>query len=112
MNTSTTWVAVLDIVGLTIAEYNSIIEKMGVEKNPAANIYLHIAAPLDGDTGIRVIELWDNKEGFESFIQQRMMPAAQELGIQRDTKVTLTPLHNAFSPRLTEIPSLPQTRQR
>jgi hypothetical protein len=28
MTTSTTWVAVLDIVGLTIAEYNSIIEKI------------------------------------------------------------------------------------
>jgi hypothetical protein len=112
VNTATTWVAVLDIIGLNIAEYNSIIEKMGVEKTPVANIYLHIATPLEGDTGIRVIELWDNKEGFESFIQQRMMPAAQELGIQRDTKVTLTPLHNAFSPRLKEIPSLPQTRQR
>ena len=105
-----TWVAVLDIVGLTPDEYDAVLRKMDVERTPASGIYLHIAAPLDKEAGIRVIELWDSKDGFESFIQSHMLPAAQALGLQRETTVTITPLLNAFAPRSLEIATLPQTR--
>ena len=98
------FVAVLDINELTIEEYDSIIASMGVESRPASGIYLHIAAPMEG--GLRIIELWDSKEGFEQFIQERMLPAAKALGIERQTSVTVTPLHNLFVPRLAEIPHL------
>jgi len=85
---------------------------MGVEHKPAPDIYIHLATPMEGGTGIRVIELWNNKEGFESFIQQRMIPAATGLGVHRETKVSVTPLLNAFAPRLNEIVGLPQLRKR
>ena len=111
MNKNTTYVAVIDILGLTADEDDVILRKMGVEQTPARDIYLHVAAPLDGGAGLRVIELWDNKEGFETFIQQRMLPVAEALGVQRETKVTLTPLLNAFVPRLQDMAAMPQTRK-
>jgi hypothetical protein len=112
MNKNTTYVAVIDILGLTAEEYDAILRKMDVEQTPAPDIYLHVAAPLDGVAGLRVIELWDNKEGLETFIQQRMLPAAAALGVQRETKVTLTPLLNAFVPRLQDMATMPQTRKK
>lgn len=103
------WVAVLEIAGLRDSEYDAILARMGVEQEPAPDIYLHLAAPMNDD-GIRVIELWNDAEGFQSFIQSRMLPATEALGIQRETTVTVTPLHNLFAPRLTEIPQLPKTK--
>ena len=105
-----TWVAVLDIIGLTPEDYDAILRKMGVEHTPAPGIYFHIAAPLDGGAGLRVIELWSSKDGFESFIQERLLPSAHALGLQRETTVTITPLLNAFAPRASEITALAQTR--
>ena len=62
------------------------------------------------EDGIRVIELWRDAEGVQSFIRDTMLPAAEALGVQRETTVTLTPLHNLFAPRLAEIPELPRTK--
>jgi len=104
------WVAVLDLARLQKREYDAIVARMGVEQEPAADIYLQVAAPMNDD-GIRVIELWNDAEGFQSFIQSRMLPAAEALGIQGETVVTVTPLHNLFAPRLTEIPELARTKE-
>ena len=108
--TTQTWVAVIDIVGLTPREYDAILRKMDVEQTPAPGIYCHIAAPLADETGLRVIELWDSKEDFDSFIQARLVPTVQALGIERETTVTLTPLFNAFVPRALQMTALEQTR--
>lgn len=102
------YVAVLEIQGLTAAEYNSIVARMGVETKPAPGIYLHIAAPMEG--GMRVVELWDTKEGFESYINERLIPTCAELGIERKTTTTVTFLHNLFAPRLEEIPRIEKTK--
>ena len=77
-STNAAWVAVLEIAGLQKSEYDAIVKRMGVEQEPAADIYLHVAAPMNED-GIRVIELWKDAEGFQSFIQSRMLPAAEAL---------------------------------
>lgn len=103
------YVAVLDIHGLTADEYNAIVAHMGVESQPAPGIYLHIAAPMEG--GIRVVELWDTKEGFENYINEQLLPTCAELGIQRETTTTLTQLHNLFAPRLEEILQIEKTKK-
>ncbi len=106
------WIAVLDIHGLTAAEYDAVVARMGVEREPAPGIYLHLATPLEGGAGIRVIEMWDDPAGFQSFIETRMLPAAQALGLARETKVSVTPLHNVFAPRAAEIAAAPAVRRR
>jgi len=58
------------------------------------------------DFGYRVIEIWDRKEGFDEFVEERLAPAAQALGINREMKISVTPLHNFFAPRLEEMPGL------
>ena len=35
-----------------------------------------------------------------------MLPALQDLGIDRKTEITVKPLHNLFAPRLEELPGL------
>jgi hypothetical protein len=97
-------ITTLDITDMTPEEYRAVLDQMGVETRPAAGIYLHLTATMS--FGFRVMELWDRKEGFEEFLEKRLAPATQELGIDRKTEITVSPLHNLFAPRLEEIPGL------
>jgi hypothetical protein len=97
-------VTTLDITDMTPEEYRAVLDHMGVETRPASGIYLHVTSAMS--FGYRVMELWDRREGFEEFLEKRLAPATQELGINRRTEITITPLHNLFAPRLDEIPGL------
>jgi hypothetical protein len=99
-----TFVTTLDITGLTPEEYRAVLDKMSVETRPAAGIFLHLTTATD--FGYRIVEIWDSKEGFEEFLQKRLVPASKALGIERKTAISITPLHNFFAPRLDELPGL------
>jgi hypothetical protein len=99
-----TVVTTIDVYDMPNSEYRAVLDRMGVEARPEPGIYLHITAQTD--FGYRIIEIWDRQEGFEVFAQQRMLPALQDLGIDRKTEISIKPLHNLFAPRLAELPSL------
>ena len=99
-----TVVTTIDVYDMPNSEYRAVMDRMGVEARPEPGIYLHITAQTE--FGYRVIEIWDSQDGFEEFAQRRMMPALEELGIDRKTEITVKPLHNLFAPRLLEVPDL------
>jgi len=99
-----TVITTLDIKDMEPGEYRAVLDQMGVETQPATGIYLHVTTTMS--FGYRIIELWDGKEGFEEFLERRLAPATQELGIERQTEISITPLHNLFAPRLEAIPGL------
>jgi hypothetical protein len=104
MESGMTIVTTLDVHGTSPEEYRAVMDKLGVERRPEAGIYLH--ATITTDFGYRIVEIWDRKEGFEDFLARRLAPAMKELGIDRKTDITITPLHNFFAPRLEELPGL------
>lgn len=99
-----TFVTTLDVYGMSAEEYRAVLDYMGVESRPAAGIYMHLTTATD--FGYRIVEVWDRKEGFEAFLEERLVPATKALGIDRKTVITIMPLHNFFAPRLKELPSL------
>jgi hypothetical protein len=99
-----TVVTTLDVMGLTEQEYRTIMDELGVEARPEGGIYLHLTTPTD--FGFRVVEIWDEKEGFDRFVEQRLAPASEAVGLAREMRITVTPLHNFFAPRLDELPAL------
>jgi hypothetical protein len=94
----------LDIYGMSPEEYRAVMDKLGVERRPEPGIYFH--ATITTDFGYRVVEVWDRKEGFEQFVERRLLPTTKALGIERRTEITITPLHNFFAPRLDELSGL------
>jgi hypothetical protein len=102
-----TVVSTLDIADLTTAEYRNVMDELGVEKRPEGGIYLHLTTPTE--SGFRVVEIWDEKEGFDRFVEQRLAPASKAVGVERSMEITVTPLHNFFAPRLDELPGLVST---
>jgi hypothetical protein len=99
-----TVVTTLDINALTAQEYRAVLDELGVETPPERGIYLHLTTPTD--FGFRVVEIWDEKEGFDRFLEQRLAPAGKAVGLEREMTIAVTPLHNFFAPRLTELPAL------
>jgi hypothetical protein len=99
-----TVVSTLDVHGLTRQEYRAVMDELGVESRPENGIYLHLTTPTD--FGFRVVEIWDEKQGFDQFVEHRLTPAGEAVGLEREMTITVTPLHNFFAPRLTELPAL------
>jgi hypothetical protein len=97
-------VSTLDVHGLTAQEYRNVMDELGVETRPEPGIYLHVTAPTD--FGFRVVEIWDEKGGFDRFVERRLAPASETVGLEREMTIAVTPLHNVFAPRLTELPAL------
>jgi hypothetical protein len=98
-----TVVPTLDITGLTANEYRAVMDEPGVEARPEGGIYLHRTTPAD--FGFRVVEVWD-EEGFDRFLEQRLGPTSEAVGVEREMTIAVTPLHNFFAPRLNELPAL------
>jgi hypothetical protein len=99
-----TVVTTLDVNGLAAPEYRAVLDELGVETRPEPGIFLHITTPIE--SGFRIIEIWDEKSGFDRFVETRLVPANEAVGLQRETAITVTPLHNFFGPRLAELPGL------
>ena len=99
-----TVVSTLDVTDLTAPEYRAVMDELGVERRPEGGIYLHLTTPIDA--GFRVVEIWDEKENFDRFVERRLVPANQAIGLDHATEITVTPLHNLFAPRLDELPGL------
>jgi hypothetical protein len=99
-----TVVSTLDVTDLTATEYRAVMDELGVERRPEGGIYLHLTTPTD--FGYRIVEIWDEKDNFDRFVERRLAPANQAIGVERATKITVTPLHNLFAPRLEELPGV------
>jgi hypothetical protein len=99
-----TVVSTLDVTGLTASEYRAVMDELGVEQRPEGGIYLHLTTPIA--FGYRIVEIWDEKDNFDRFVEGRLAPANEAIGLDHSTEITVTPLHNLFAPRLEELPEL------
>lgn len=50
--------------------------------------------------GFRVLDLWDSREDFERFVQERLTPGVQQAGIQGQPNVTFADAHAIFAPNV------------
>ena len=48
--------------------------------------------------GLHVVDVWDKQSDFENFVQTRLAPATQRIGIQGQPNVTFSEAHAIFAP--------------
>ena len=82
--------------GITPDQYDALREKVGWEVVAAEGGLLHIAG-FDDD-GINVTDVWDSPEQFQTFVDERLMPAVDELGVPGQPEVSFSSLHAVWSP--------------
>jgi hypothetical protein len=64
--------------GHDTTNYDAIVEVMGVRENPPEGCIVHTAGALP-DGGFRIFDVWETREHFERFMQDRLMPAVKEV---------------------------------
>ena len=83
---------------VTKEQYEAVRREVNWEGDVPAGAKFHVA--WFGDDGFHVIDLWDSPSQFDAFVQQRLMPGVQKIGVQGQPKVTLNEAQAVFAPNV------------
>ena len=85
---------VLEFRGATLDQYDQLVEKLGFSPGGAGapGGLFHWVTPTDG--GIRVTDVWQDRETFERFAQERIGPLGAEVGITTPPQISYYDVHN------------------
>lgn len=82
--------------GVTPEQYEAARKVVNWEGNPPAGGHLHIA--WFDSAGLRVTDFWESAEQFQQFVDTRLTPGVQQVGIKGEPKVDIAPAHAAWAP--------------
>jgi hypothetical protein len=82
--------------GVTPEQYEAVRQFVDFEREAPAGGLFHVAA-FD-ENGLRVTDVWERAEDFQTFVEQRLMPGVQKAGIQGEPKVNILPATNVYAP--------------
>jgi hypothetical protein len=81
--------------GVTTDQYDSIMSRLELDANPAAGEVLHVASLTDD--GLEVCEVWQTEQAARCFLERRMLPVAQELGVGGEPEIRFMALRNLYA---------------
>lgn len=90
---------VMEWPGVGIDQYEEIRRTTNFESDVPGGSMFHVAAP-DGDD-LRVVDVWDTADSFNQFVETRLMPVVQQMGVTSQPTIQILPVHNIFSPAYT-----------
>lgn len=84
----------IDFSGGTLEQYDRVIEGMGFKPGGpgAPGGLFHWVAQTDD--GLRVVDVWETREQFDTFAQEKIGPLTQEAGIPGPPAFTVFEVHN------------------
>ncbi len=82
--------------GVSVDQYNAIRDIVRWEDNRPQGVLFHVAGH-DG-SALRVTDIWEAPEYFDTFAQQRLLPAVQQVGITGEPQVEVYPVHTIYNP--------------
>lgn len=100
--------------GLTPAQYDRLLVELDLDANLPVGALLHAAAVTPN--GINVCDIWQTEAAAEAFVERRLRPAFDEIGVRCEVEYRIAPLHNLFAPGMETVErigavSLPATAQ-
>jgi hypothetical protein len=80
--------------GGTLEQYDQIVSALGLTPGGPGvpGGLFHWATAVDG--GIRVTDVWESIEQFQTFAQERIGPLAAQAGISSPPRITVYEVHN------------------
>jgi hypothetical protein len=85
---------VLELPGTTTDQYDQINEALGIQSDEDVpdGLIEHVAGS-DGDT-ITIVDVWESEEALGDFLENRLQPAAEKVGLPGDSPPRILPVHN------------------
>src|SRR5262245_3008060 len=84
--------------------YLEVMQELQLDTNPPTGLLFHVVGPMKG--GLRIIDVWESAEAFQTFSEQRIAPAVQKAGISAQPRIEIYPALNIYVPALSTIGSL------
>ena len=89
---------VLEFDGATLDQYDQIRESMGLEAEgpaPPGALFHWVTAT---DDGFRVTDVWESREAFDRFAQEKIGPLSAQAGVETQPEITEYAVHNYHTP--------------
>lgn len=87
---------IMEWTGVTREQYDAVAATVAFERDAPLGGLFHVAA-VDAN-GLRVTDVWERPEDFQAFVEQRLMPGVQRVGISGEPRVTVLPAIKVFAP--------------
>jgi hypothetical protein len=84
--------------GITAEKYDDLRDLVEWEREVAQGSIIHIASI--GSEDVSVVDVWESEEAFGRFVEERLMPGAQQLGLPGQPTAQSYPVHALFMPGL------------
>ena len=84
--------------GVTREQYEKARQVINWEGDVPDGAVFHVAGFDDG--GLRVTDIWESEDQFNRFVESRLMPGVQQIGIEGQPDVEFYPVQNVFNPRV------------
>jgi hypothetical protein len=82
--------------GVTAEQYDQLRDVVGWEREVPPGAILHVAS--FSPEGARIFDVWESEGAVQRFIEERVMPGAQQVGIPGAPEVQFHPVHALFTP--------------
>jgi hypothetical protein len=83
---------------VSLEQYDKARKEINWEGNTPKGAKFHVA--WMGKDGFHVLDIWESREEFERFVQDRLMPGVQKVGIQGQPKVEFEEAYAIFAPNV------------
>jgi hypothetical protein len=81
---------------VTKEQYEAVRREVNWEGEVPQGAKFHVA--WFGDDGFRVLDVWDSRPQFEAFVQQRLMPGVQRVGVDGQPRIEFGESIATFAP--------------
>jgi hypothetical protein len=69
----------IELPDFTPEQGAAVLRELGLDTNPAAGQVFHLEGPMEGG-GMRIVDVWESPEAFETFARERLAAAFQKAG--------------------------------
>ena len=84
--------------GVTPQQYDEVRRRVNWVQNVPPGAQVHLAS-FDQDGVLHCFDVWDSPEALQSFLENRIMPAVQAVGVTTEPDVHIDPCHELFIAR-------------
>ena len=84
----------MDFRGATLEQYDQVIDKMGFQPGGPGAPGGQFHWVTKTDDGIRITDVWDSREIFDKFAQEKIGPMSQEVGVPGPPEIKYFEVHN------------------
>jgi len=80
--------------GVTPQQYDETCDLVQWETDAPPGGIFHVAWFEDG--GLRVLDVWETPDQFQAFVETRLTPGTNKVGMEGEPQVTISPAHRIY----------------